>query len=147
MKKKCCCGGPSILLFPCAGGSDVGALTDRVARKLTQDGWGRIYCLAGVAAHLSSLLESAKAAKKVVAIDGCPTLCATKALIHAGFQPIGISLKELGFMKGNSPISEENINKICDWIKNHSPIENDDSKKSGVRYKIDCCGNPDKETK
>ena len=42
-----------ILLLPCAGGSNCGQITNNVAVKLTQDGVGRIYCLAaGIGAHI-----------------------------------------------------------------------------------------------
>lgn len=137
MAEKCCCGGPARLIFPCAGGSDVGELTDRVARKLTKDGWGRIYCLAGVAAHIKNFIENSKMAEEIVAIDGCPAACASKALIHAGFQPVAISLKEAGFLKGHSPVNEENICKLVDFIKatlkSEVCIQQPDSKQG------DCC--------
>ncbi|HOK80363.1 MAG TPA: putative zinc-binding protein [bacterium] len=147
MAEKCCCGGPLRLLFPCAGGSDVGALTDRVARKLTQDGWGKIYCLAGVAAHIPSFLENTKAAEEVVAIDGCPVACASKALIHAGYQPISISLQELGFMKGKSIVSEENINKILELIKKQDIPQKCNSDKPDSQQTKNFCCSCDEENK
>ncbi len=41
------CGGAPKLIFPCSGGADVGALADQAARRLTRDGFGTMYCLAG----------------------------------------------------------------------------------------------------
>ena len=42
------CTGASTLIFPCSGGSDVGALSDLAARQMTRDGTGKMYCLAGI---------------------------------------------------------------------------------------------------
>lgn len=147
MAENCCCKGPARLLFPCAGGSDVGELTDRVARKLTKDGWGKIYCLAGVAAHIGNFLENTKAAEEIVAIDGCPASCASKALAHTGYQPISISLKELGFMKGKSPASEENIHKICELIKKQDTVQKCDSDQQDSQQTNNSCCSCDTENK
>lgn len=136
MAEKCCCGGPTILLFPCGGGSDVGELTDRAARKLTKEGWGRIYCLAGVGAHIENFLENTKLADRIIAIDGCPSACASKTLSHVGFKPRVILLKKVGFMKGSSPVNEENISKLCDLIRNS--VEGEDREKK-LNEKGSCC--------
>jgi uncharacterized metal-binding protein len=40
-----------VLVFPCSGGSDVGELADRGARKLSQAGTAQMYCLAGIGAR------------------------------------------------------------------------------------------------
>jgi uncharacterized metal-binding protein len=45
MSCECGCGGSVKLIFPCSGGSDVGALTDQAARRLTTDGIGKMYCV------------------------------------------------------------------------------------------------------
>ena len=46
---------------------------------------GNFFCLAGIGGHVSGMVESTKAAKMLVAIDGCPVACAKKILEHAGF--------------------------------------------------------------
>ncbi|MBT4482837.1 MAG: zinc-binding protein, partial [Candidatus Latescibacteria bacterium] len=38
------------LIFPCSGAADVGEISDQIARKLTRDGIGKMFCLAGVGA-------------------------------------------------------------------------------------------------
>ena len=85
------------LVFPCSGTADVGEISDRVGRKMTKEGLGRMYCLAGIGGHVSGIVESTKAATEIITIDGCPVACATKALEHAGFRPRAMSLKEMGF--------------------------------------------------
>jgi len=85
MEDKCLCEPAEILIFPCSGGSNVGQIANQAGVKLTQDGMGRFFCLAGIGAHVSGMVESTKAGKMLVAIDGCPVACAKKTLEHAGF--------------------------------------------------------------
>jgi len=108
---KCLCEPTEILIFPCSGGSNVGQIANETAKDLTTLGHGKMYCLAGIGGHVSGLVESTKAAKKIVAIDGCPVACAKKTLEHAGFKidvhvvvtELGIQ-KVLGFMMDNNEI-------------------------------------------
>ena len=85
MEEKCLCEPTEILIFPCSGGSNVGQIANQTGVKLTQDGFGKFFCLAGIGGHVSGLVESTKAGKVLVAIDGCPVACAKKTLEHAGF--------------------------------------------------------------
>lgn len=80
----CDCKAEDIILLPCAGGSNCGQITNRVAVNLDIEKVGHIYCLAGIAAHIEGMVESAKTAKRIVALDGCNTACAKKAIEHAG---------------------------------------------------------------
>lgn len=57
----------------------------RAAIQLTKEGVGRYFCLAGIGGHVSGMIESTKAGKMLIAIDGCPVACAKKTLEHAGF--------------------------------------------------------------
>jgi len=45
-----------------------------------------MFCLAGIGGHVSGIVESTRAARRILAIDGCPVQCAKKTLEHAGFQ-------------------------------------------------------------
>ena len=47
-QNSCSCSAAPKLIFPCSGGSDVGEITDRAARKVTIEGAGKMYCLAGI---------------------------------------------------------------------------------------------------
>ncbi len=76
----------SVLVFPCSGGSNVGQITNEAALDLDRTHQARIYCLAGVAAHIPGMVDSAKSASTVIAIDGCPVACARIALEHAGIR-------------------------------------------------------------
>ena len=105
------------LIFACSGAADVGDISDRVARKLMKEGIGKMYCMTGIGAGVEKIIETTKAAEKLVAIDGCPMLCASKCLKKAGFESKVFSLAEMGFVKGQSPANEENIGKIFSKVK------------------------------
>jgi len=81
---KCACKGEEVVLLPCSGGSNCGQIANQVAVQLTEEGVGNIYCLAGIGAHIKGMVESARSAKRIVAIDGCAVACAKKTLEHAG---------------------------------------------------------------
>ena len=118
----CSCFGKPTLIFSCSGGSDVGGLSDRSARKLTQDGVGKMYCLAGIGGGVQSILETTREADRLIAIDGCPMDCAKKTLEHAGFElSFHLRLSELGLKKGSSPSTDENMNLVCQAVANGLP--------------------------
>lgn len=134
-ENNCMCQEAGVLIFPCSGGSDVGELSDRVARKMAQCGQAKMFCLAGIGAHVPGMIESAKAANKLIAIDGCQVLCSKKILEHAGFRPISYNLKDLGFVKGKTQVIGENIEKVASKISG-GKIEKTTTNNSGG-----CCGN------
>jgi uncharacterized metal-binding protein len=97
---ECACDAGEVLLFPCSGGSNVGQIAHHAAVELHNAGRGKLFCLAGIGGHVKGLIESAKAAKILVAIDGCPALCAKKTLEHAELPPqIHLVVTELGIEK------------------------------------------------
>ncbi len=110
----CACSVAPKLIFACSGAADVGAITDQAARKLTRDGAGNMFCLAGIGGRISGIVKSTEAAAKVLAIDGCPLSCARKCLEQAGFTGFDhVQLADLQMAKGSSPVTEENIDRVC----------------------------------
>ena len=85
MEERCLCEPNEIVIFSCAGSSNVGQIANQAAVRLTQEGAGRYFCLAGIGGHVSGMIESTKAGKMLIAIDGCPVACAKKTLEHTGF--------------------------------------------------------------
>jgi len=94
-----CCGGKTILLWPCSGGADVAEIADRAARKLAKEDFGAMSCLAGIGAGISGFIESAKGADENITIDGCPIACARKTLEKIGLAPRSFIVTEMGFKK------------------------------------------------
>ena len=115
MATKCqCCAAAPCLIFPCSGGSDVGELTDRAARKLTRDGAGRMYCLAGIGGRVSGIMATTESAAAVLALDGCPQDCAKKTLEQAGFKKfLHLRLSDLRLAKGKSPATAARVASVA----------------------------------
>jgi uncharacterized metal-binding protein len=59
MSQECCTTTAPRMILACAGGSNVGQLSNQAAVELTQEGFGKLFCLAGVGAHLSGFVKSA----------------------------------------------------------------------------------------
>ena len=110
----CTCSAAPKLIFPCSGGSDVGAVSDQTARKLTREGAGKMYCLAGIGGRVAGIVATTKAAGAILAIDGCEQDCARKTLELAGFTQIAhLRLSDLGMAKGQTPPNDANIEKAA----------------------------------
>ena len=107
-----CCGG-SRLIFACSGAADVGAVADRAARKLTAEGIGKMFCLAGVGGRIPAIMKTTEAADKILAIDGCPLNCVKHCLEQAGFTEFEhLQLADLGLEKGKSLVTDDAIAKV-----------------------------------
>ena len=48
MAEECCTPGGNIMILACSGGSNVGQLSNQAAIELTQEGFGKMFCLAGI---------------------------------------------------------------------------------------------------
>lgn len=109
----CACGGAPTLIFACSGASDVGEIADHAARRLRDQGIGKMYCLAGIGGKVSGIVKTAEAAGKILAIDGCPLNCAKSTLQQAGFQRFEhIRLADLGLAKGSAPVTDDRVAKV-----------------------------------
>jgi uncharacterized metal-binding protein len=118
MEDKCLCEPTDILIFPCSGGSNVGQIANQAGVKLTQEGIGKIFCLAGIGGHVSGMIESTKAGKVIVAIDGCPVACAQKTLEHAGFNiDEYVEITSMGIEKNhNFDLNLSDVKKVTDHL-------------------------------
>ena len=111
----CACSAAPKLIFACSGAADVGALSDQAARKLTREGAGKMYCLAGIGGRVSGILKTTETAARILAIDGCPLNCVKNCLEQAGFTKFErLQLADLGLEKGKSPVNDENIARVCE---------------------------------
>jgi uncharacterized metal-binding protein len=107
--KNLCTAAPT-LIFACSGAADVGGIADLAARKLTAEGTGKMYCLAGVGGRVSGILKTTGEAENILAIDGCPLDCTKLSLEEAGFSEYRhMRVTDLGLEKGKSPSTEQNI--------------------------------------
>jgi uncharacterized metal-binding protein len=100
--EQCDCKVTTVLVFPCSGGSNVGQIANAAGVELARQGRAKLYCLAGMGAHIAGMIDSASHAGFAIAIDGCPVACARKTLEHAGV-PVGraVVVTELGIPKNH----------------------------------------------
>ena len=113
-KASCECGTAPKLIFACSGAADVGHIADLAARKLTHEGAGKMFCLAGIGGRVGGIMETTKSAAGILVIDGCPLDCARKTLEEGGFNEFEhVRLSDLGIEKGKSPVSEELVEKVA----------------------------------
>ena len=107
-----CSGGPK-LIFACSGAADVGEISDKAARKLSKEGAGAMFCLAGLGGKVEPIMKKTASASKILAIDGCNLDCVKLCLQEAGFNEFEhLRVTDLGMEKGKSPATEENIEKV-----------------------------------
>jgi len=108
-KSGACSGGPK-LIFACSGAADVGEIADRAARRMTRNGSGNMFCLAGIGGRVAGIIKKTEAASKVLAIDGCELDCVKSCLHQAGFQQFShLRVTDLGMQKGKAPANDENV--------------------------------------
>jgi len=112
-QEQCCTASPK-LIFACSGAADVGEIADQAARKLTKDGLGKMFCLAGIGGRISGIMKTTEAASKVLAIDGCELDCVKNCLQQAGFTEFKhFRVTDLGMEKGKSPVHYDSIVKVA----------------------------------
>lgn len=113
----CACSTAPKLIFSCSGAADVGEIADQAARKLTRDGQGKMFCLAGIGGKVSGILKNTETASLIVAVDGCPLDCARKSLEEAGFQGFAhLRVTDLGLTKGETPYAETHRDLVAGHI-------------------------------
>ena len=108
------------ILLTCSGASNVGQLSNQAVVELTQEGFGKFFCLAGIGAHLDKFVQSAKNNPEVVVIDGCPVGCAKRVVEHAEI-PISkyLVVTKLGIEKNHIlEIKKEEIKKVKLAVRN-----------------------------
>jgi len=109
-----CCGGSVRLIFPCSGASNTGEMCDRAARLLTKEGAGKMSCLAGIGGGIEGMINAAKEAEKVLVLDGCQLECAKQSMERAGVNKfLHVQITDLGLVKGQSPVNDENIGLVA----------------------------------
>ena len=119
MTEDCCTPSENIMLLPCSGGSNVGQLANQAAVELTQEGFGKIFCLAGVGAHLPGFVQSAKDVPEVIVIDGCEIGCGKAIFDHIEVTPKQyLVLTGLGIEKNKDfNLQRLDIEKVKEVIK------------------------------
>ena len=96
----CCCSVDTAVTLACSGGSNVGQITNEVAKRLWSEGLANFFCLAGVGGRVSGMVASVKGSDKVLVLDGCPVGCAKKCMEGTGLTDYEyLVVTELGVAK------------------------------------------------
>ncbi|HEY4788659.1 MAG TPA: putative zinc-binding protein [Bacteroidales bacterium] len=107
-----CSNSGEYLVMACSGASDVGQVSDLVARKLRDNNQRAMKCLAMVAAGDEKFIESCKNAN-VLVIDGCPIDCGRKIMEKSGLANYNyIRLSDWGYKKGQTPATPELVSEV-----------------------------------
>ena len=119
MSKDCCQPTVTTMILACSGGSNVGQLSNQVAIELTQEGFGKLSCLAGVGAHLSGFVQSARDIDQLVVIDGCSVGCAKGVLEQAEVPVRGyLVITDLGIDKNKDMnLKRDEIDRVKEAVR------------------------------
>jgi uncharacterized metal-binding protein len=120
MSDNCCATRGNIMILACSGGSNVGQLSNQAAVELTQEGFGKMFCLNGIGGHLDGFVQSAKDVPQMVTIDGCALGCAKAVLEHTQVPlQVYLVLTDLGIEKNKDfSLKRTDIDKVKEAVKN-----------------------------
>jgi uncharacterized metal-binding protein len=103
----------STVVFSCSGAADVGAIADLAARALAGTGEARMSCAVGLGGRVEPLLETARTASTILAIDGCPLDCTKRSRAEVGREEcLHLRITDLGMPKGASEPSEATVAQV-----------------------------------
>ena len=114
----CSCGQPTVLIYACSGAANTGEISDLAARKLTKEGVGKMFCLAGLGGKVDLIIKQAEAADVNIVIDGCSLDCAAKSFENVGITDfIHLRVTDLGIEKNKSEVNDENVDIVVNHVK------------------------------
>jgi uncharacterized metal-binding protein len=117
-----------LIIYSCSGASNVGQLANEVAVEMSRAGHGSMGCLVGLSAHVPIMVQNAKAANRLLVIDGCGVRCGKKALEHVGLSNYDsvvltdLEVKKTYDLKGDRDIVPELIKQISERTRAFRPI-------------------------
>jgi len=108
-----------VLLYACSGAANVAEIADHVARQLTAEGLGQMFCLAGLGAGIPNMIQTAKDADLNLVLDGCPLDCARIIFQNVGLTNVKIiRITDHGIAKAKGvKITDEQVQKIVALAK------------------------------
>lgn len=110
---------PPLMILACSGAANVGQLSNQAAVELSREGFGQMFCLASIGAHLDKFVRYARNVPSMVAIDGCTVGCIRAILEHAEV-PLRnhVIITELGIEKNmNANLEKADIDKVKQAVR------------------------------
>ena len=69
----------------------------------------------GIGGRIEGMINATREAETVLVLDGCQLECAKKTLEQAGIDNFRhVQITDLGLVKGQSPVNDENIRLVAD---------------------------------
>ncbi|MDH7594434.1 MAG: putative zinc-binding protein [Methanomicrobiales archaeon] len=124
-EKGCECGDTSTLaagrrrlVFPCAGTSNVGQISNTAALQLGDEGYGVPTCIALLGSGDVALKRRIEEADEVVIIDGCSAVCGAKIAASQGVNAARhLVITDLGIEKAYTrEIDAEQVERVVSAI-------------------------------
>ena len=145
MAKDCCQPTVTTMILACSGGSNVGQLSNQAAIELTQEGFGKLSCLAGVGAHLSGFVQSARDIDNLVVIDGCEVGCAKGVLEQAEVPLRGyLVITDLGIDKNKDMnLKRDEIDRVKEAVRRLQADAGEQAQPGGPGTAPAAAGRPD----
>ena len=110
IRPKCACNGSPDLLFCCSGAADTAEIADLAVRDLHKAKDARMFCLAGIAGDVETIVVNTQAANRMLVVDGCDSDCAAKTMRKNGFNDfVHFRVTDLGWEKGKTPVTGERV--------------------------------------
>lgn len=110
--KSCLCGSGEYIVLACSGASDLGYISDQVARKLSRNKVRKMNCLTVVATGTDEKIEEFKT-KNILVLDGCNEDCGKKIMAQRGIEDYRyLRLTDLGYEKGKTPTTQETVKAV-----------------------------------
>lgn len=90
------------IIYSCSGCSSAAQMANYMAVQIDRKGIADMSCIAGVGGNVKKLVNTAKAGRQIIVIDGCPLACSKACLSHHGIVPdLHIELTGYGVKKQN----------------------------------------------
>ncbi|WP_069661005.1 putative zinc-binding protein [Arcticibacter eurypsychrophilus] len=75
------------IVYSCSGCSSAAQMANYLALQLDRAKVAEMSCIAGLGGDVKKMVNTAKKATKIIAIDGCPLACAKATLKRHGLEP------------------------------------------------------------
>jgi len=98
-------------ILPCQGACNVGYMTGKVAVKVADNEKVNMVCALGLPLGIENIVTMARVNDKFVALNGCPTKCASKTLDKIGFKDYQelVFTSDFGMQKNKNFTDETNL--------------------------------------
>ncbi len=111
-KPTCGCGVEEYMVLSCSGSSDVGYISDQVARMLSKNKVRKMNCLTVAATGTEEKINEFKKCN-ILVIDGCNENCGKKIMAMRGIDDYKyLRLTDLGYIKNKTPVTPELIKAV-----------------------------------